>query len=331
MVIEPPRPPPPVQALQETTFGDRVAYRAAARGGRTMVGTHGLRFEPAPPAPPPSVDPHDDLVGARVVAAPPADVALFGLPYDGAVLGRKGARLGPDAIRAQLRRLKLPEGAPRRWLDLGNARVPDEPAAASETAAAAMRAALATGAFPVALGGDHSLTFGLVKAVAEARGPVAVLNIDAHLDVREAAVPNSGTSFRRLVDAKVVPAEWITEVGVREFANSPHYIAWARRAGMHVHPSLVLPELPASATGGLYISLDIDVLDESAAPGVSAPTPGGPSTRELFAYLQEVAHRLPVVAMDVVETCPPLDVDDRTARAAAWSVLSVVSARRRAS
>lgn len=270
-------------------------------------------------------DANDVLVGTQVVDAPPADVALFGLPYDGAVIGRKGARGGPDAIRGELRKLK--PHAPLRWLDMGNATMPDDPHAAGEGAADAMRAALATGAFPVALGGDHSLTYGLVKAAAAARGPLAVLNIDAHLDVRESVTINSGTSFRRLIDDKVVPADWLTEVGMRPFANSPKYVDWAKRAGVHVFEGLELPTLPQGAKG-LYVSLDIDVLDETAAPGVSAPTPGGPTTTQLFQFLTEVAHRFPVVAMDVVETCPPLDIDNRTARAAAWSILHVASSRR---
>ena len=270
-------------------------------------------------------DPNDVLVGTQMVDSAPADVALFGLPYDGAVIGRKGARFGPDSIRGELRKLK-PHAA-LRWLDLGNARMPDDPRAAGETAAEAMRAALATGAFPVALGGDHSLTHGLVKATREALGPVAVLNIDAHLDVRESATVNSGTSFRRLIDEGIVPADWLTEVGIRPFANSPKYVEWAKRAGVHVFEALEFPTMPAGAKG-LYVSLDIDVLDETAAPGVSAPTPGGPTTTQLFEYLTEVAHRFPILALDVVETCPPLDIDNRTARAAAWSVLHAVSSRR---
>ena len=275
-----------------------------------------LRLQPS--------DPHDVLVGSLVVDEPPADVALFGVPFDGAVVGRKGARLGPDAIRAELRRLK-PQ-AERRFLDLGNARMPEGVREAGEAARAAMREAVRTRAFPVALGGDHSLTHGLVRGVVDELGPVAVLNVDAHLDVREAEPPNSGTSFRRLVDDKVVPADWVTEVGVREFATSHRYVEWARRAGIRVHRDLVFPEVPRGAAG-VYLSLDIDVLDESAAPGVSAPTPGGPTTRELFDYLRELAARVPLVAMDVVETCPPLDQDNRTARAAAWSVLHVLAGR----
>lgn len=271
-------------------------------------------------------DPNDVLVGSLVVDAPPADVALFGLPYDGAVIGRKGARLGPDAIRAELRKLKPQQ--PRRILDLGNARMLDGVREAGETARAAMREAVRTRAFPVALGGDHSLTYGLVRGVVDELGPVAVLNVDAHLDVRQAEPPNSGTSFRRLVDDKVVPGEWLTEVGIRPFANSPRYVEWATRAGVRVHHDLAMPAMPEGARG-LYVSLDVDVLDETAAPGVSAPTPGGPTTRELFGYLAEVARRFPVVAMDVVETCPPLDQDNRTARAAAWSLLHVITTRPR--
>lgn len=279
---------------------------------------------PATPLRLAATDPHDVLVGGMVVDAPPADVALFGLPYDGAVIGRKGAALGPDAIRAQLAKLKAPA---RRILDLGNVRMPAGVREAGEAARAAMREAVRTRAFPVALGGDHSLTYGLVRGVVDELGPVAVLNIDAHLDVRQAEPPNSGTSFRRLVDDKVVPGEWITEVGIRDAANSPTYLEWARRAGIRVSRALAFPEVPREARG-LYVSLDIDVLDETAAPGVSAPTPGGPTTRELFEYLADLSTRAPIVAMDVVETCPPLDQDHRTARAAAWSILHVILGRR---
>ena len=272
-----------------------------------------------------AADPLDDLVGNRFVDDGPADVALVGLPFDGAVIGRKGARLGPDAIRAQLRKLKADK--PARWRDLGNARMPDDVLAAGEVATQAMRAALDTGAFPVALGGDHSLTYGLVRAVAERHPDLAVLNLDAHLDVRVASPPNSGTSFRRLVDDKIVDPRRIAEIGIRPFANSPKYLTWAREAGIHVVTADRMEswvDALAAIKGPLYVSLDIDVLDETAAPGVSAPTPGGISSAQLFSVLRALAKRA-VVAMDVVETCPPLDQDDRTARAAAYAILSLVS------
>lgn len=265
-----------------------------------------------------ATDPHDDLVGNRFVDRGEADVTLFGLPYDGAVIGRKGARLAPDAIRAQLRKLKAER--PARWRDLGNARMPDDPIAAGGVAERAMRAALGTRGFPVALGGDHSLTYGLVRAVAAEHPGLTVVNLDAHLDVREAKTPNSGTSFRRLVDDGIVKGDRILEFGIRPFANSPKYLQWAKRAGIQVvFADETDPAVASGIAGPIYVSLDIDVLDETAAPGVSAPTPGGWATSMLFAMLRALAER-DVVAMDVVETCPPLDVDDRTARAAAYAI-----------
>lgn len=272
-------------------------------------------------------DPHDDFVGNRFGADAPADVTLLGLPFDGAVIGRKGAREGPDAIRTQLRKLKSDK--PARWRDLGDAHMPTDVVAAGEVAREAMKRALADGGFPVALGGDHSLTYGLVRGVVDKLGEVSVLNLDAHLDVRLATPPNSGTSFRRLVEDKIVDPRRIAEVGIRPFANSPKYLAWAKGAGIHVVTADRIDRLAEALDairGPLYVSLDIDVLDETAAPGVSAPTPGGLSTAQLLEIMRALA-RKNVVALDVVETCPPLDQDDRTARAAAWAILALASAR----
>lgn len=301
-----------------------------------------MQFDAALPMKMEGGDPHDDLVGNRFVADDPADVTLFGLPFDGAVIGRKGARGGPAAIRAQLRKLKSDK--PARWRDLGDAsfaasspsqaaggdaQLPADVVEAGEIAREAMKRALDAGGLPVALGGDHSLTYGLVRGVVDKLGEVSVLNLDAHLDVRLAQPPNSGTSFRRLVEDKVVDPRRIAEVGIRPFANSPKYLAWAKGAGIHVVTAERIDDWAAAVDairGPLYVSLDIDVLDETAAPGVSAPTPGGISTAQLFGIMRALAKKN-VVAMDVVETCPPLDVDDRTARAAAWAILSLVSAR----
>lgn len=288
-----------------------------------------VQFDRAPPMRVEGGDPQDDFVGNRFVDdAVDADVVLFGLPYDGAVIGRKGAREGPRAIREQLKKLKSEK--PARWRDLGDARMPDDPVAAGEVAREAMKAALATRAFPVALGGDHSLTYGLVRGVVDALGEVSVLNLDAHLDVRVATPPNSGTSFRRLVEDKVVDPRRIAEVGIRPFANSPKYLAWAKEVGIRVVEADNVESGFADALAGLpdplYVSLDIDVLDETAAPGVSAPTPGGLTTTQLFAMLRAL-HARRVVAMDVVETAPPLDVDDRTARAAAYAIMTFCASK----
>jgi arginase family enzyme len=107
-------------------------------------------------------------------------------------------------------------------------------------------------------------------------------------------------------------------------------LEWAQRVGIRVVPMDRFDNLwdhVRDARLPIYLSLDMDVLDETAAPGVSAPTPEGLTTTKLYETVRRLAPRL--IAMDVVETSPPLDQDGRTARAAAWAILSVAMGRHR--
>lgn len=291
-------------------------------------------------------DPNDRTF-ATALAHPPEDpaAALVGFPFDGAVLGRRGAREGPRALREALaavktRRLGAGDTDPR-VADRGDA--PLEPDAAVEAAhqAAADRARQARdeGVVPVALGGDHSLTYPLVRPHAEAVGDLAVVNVDAHLDVREVhGAPNSGTSFGRLLRDGLVEGEHLAEVGVRDLATSGAYVDWARDQGVHLVPArevreagpgAVLDDLyrgPLADADALYLSLDVDAMDQAHAPGVSAPSPGG-LTSAAFADLARAAVArapAPVVGVDVVETAPRHDPTGRTARAAAWALAHVL-------
>jgi len=270
-------------------------------------------------------------------------VALFGIPYDGAVIGRPGARMGPDAIRGELQKLRpwtLGEGDTDVPLaDWGNVRIPygdvNTVHQAVETAALAV---LEAGAFPLALGGDHSLTFPLVKAHEGRRQKIGVINLDAHLDVRDVVngALNSGQSFGRLLDLGLVPGPNFVEVGIRDFANSSWYANKARKAGatllgatewqekgLEVIEHAV--ELASDGTDGVYLSIDIDVLDQAHGPGVSAPTPGGINTTELFQAVRFIAKRAKLVGADLVELAPPLDENGRTVRAAAYTVAHLLA------
>lgn len=298
-------------------------------------------------------DPNDVFVaqvvdtGASPVGATPGSrsrVALFGVPFDGAVIGRPGAREGPDAIRAQMARLKpwtLRGGALDPALtDWGNVRVPQGAAvqAAHEAAETAALAVLAAGQFPLALGGDHSLTFPLVKAHEGRRQRIGVINLDAHLDVRDVhgGALNSGQSFGRLLDLGLVPGENLVEVGLRDFANATRYADKARKAGstlfgaeewMREGLSVIDHAIEIASRGveGVYLSVDVDVLDQAHAPGVSAPTPGGVDTATLFAAIRRVAERAPLVGADFVEVAPSLDRDGMTSRAAAYGVMHLLA------
>lgn len=290
-------------------------------------------------------DPNDVFFSQLVrLAAGGGGVALFGVPFDGAVLGRRGAREGPDAIRAQLAKLKpwsFGHGEVARAIsDWGDVRLPgsDDVWGAHEATRAAARAVLDAGAFPVALGGDHSLTFPLVQAHGKR---VGVINLDAHLDVRDfSEQPNSGTSFGRLLSEGVCSGENLVEVGLRDFANSPRYVEKARKAGATLvsadewlaEPAAVIDraiEVASRGVDGVYLSVDVDVLDQAHAPGVSAPTPGGVGSAALNAAVRRIAERAPLVGADFVEVAPRLDRDAMTARAAAYAVAQLLAALRR--
>lgn len=291
-------------------------------------------------------DPNDVLFSQVVTLKDePAAVGLFGVPFDGAVLGRPGAREGPDAIRAQMAKLKpwtLGKGplsiGVRDW---GNVRVPMDVAGAHQATESAALAVIASGQIPVALGGDHSLTFPLVKAHEGQGGrqKIGVINLDAHLDVRDfSGVPNSGTSFGRLLDLGLVPGKNLVEVGIRDFANAHAYVQkvhkaggtilganeWSRE-GLSVIEHAI--EVASEAVDGVYLSVDMDVLDQGEAPGVSAPTPGGVRSGDLYAAIRHIAERLPVplVGADFMEVAPPLDRDHMTSRAAAYAAMHLMA------
>lgn len=271
-------------------------------------------------------------------------VGLFGIPFDGAVIGRKGAREGPRAIREQMARLKpwtLDAGEPSfRIRDWGDVALDAEGAvqAAHEATTRAARDVLDGGHFPLALGGDHSLTHPLVLAH---RGPrcrtLGVINLDAHLDVRDVVDGklNSGQSFGRLLESGFVPGRNLVEVGLRDFANATRYAEKARKAGAtligadawRADPRGVIDraiDLAARGTDGVYLSVDVDVLDQAHAPGVSAPTPGGVDTALLYAAIRRIAERAPLVGADFMEVAPPLDRDGMTSRAVAYGVMHLL-------
>jgi formimidoylglutamase len=167
------------------------------------------------------------------------------------------------------------------------------------------------------------------------RGSVGVVNFDAHLDCR--AVPDdgptSGTPYRQLLDAGL---DAYACVGARHFETSTAYHDYVRERGGEVVTaeevgtdvvSAVDSALDAlSDVDAVYVSVDMDVLDATFAPGVSAPTPGGLTSRELYRALRLVASDDRLAGIEVVETAPPLDEDDgRTVATAARAVAHLLA------
>ncbi|MFC5971585.1 formimidoylglutamase [Halomarina salina] len=307
-----------------------------------------------------AADPNDeqfgDVVTPRVgdleTALASHDVALLGEPFDEAVIGRPGARHGPASLREELASLKthhFANGPVDALLDLGDVRLDTSDIDDAETTVADVQRQVGDvaarvhdgDAFPVFLGGDNSLTYANVAPLldgtnaANARS-VGVLNLDAHLDVREVHDgPTSGTPYRQLFDDGLASYACL---GARHFETSGAYAEFVRdRDGLVVTSEEVGAGLDdaldraLTAMGGvdaLYVSVDLDVLDAAHAPGVSAPTPGGLTTRELFALLRRVGADDRLAGFEVVECAPPLDRESLTSRAGARAIAHLLAGRR---
>jgi len=290
----------------------------------------------------PSGDPNDEQFGdvvepTALEAADRYDAVLVGEPYDGAVAGRPGAARGPGALRDALAGVKTHhfDGGPvRRVGDLGDAVVPhDDVWGVQQSLVELTRSVYQTNALPVFLGGDNSLTVPNAAPLVDERR-TGVINFDAHLDCRELRNgPTSGTPYRQLHDRGL---DGYACVGARHFETSTAYAEYVReRNGEIVTAEEVGDDVvdavdraldALDAVDTLYVSVDLDVLDAAAAPGVSAPTPGGLTTRELFRALRLVAADDRVAGFEVVECAPPLDEAGRTAAAGARAIAHFLAA-----
>jgi formimidoylglutamase len=281
-----------------------------------------------------------------------ADLLLCGVPFDGAVLGRKGAAGGPTAIREAFRFLAShdPERgidlAKSRWHDLGDVLwAGTKDTLTTHEAVRATLTPLFAGTTPVVvLGGDNSLSFPVVQALCKGRdagkGTVGLVVLDAHYDVRpwskaDGGQPSSGTPYGRILTelaGKPVAATNVAEVGIRPYANTkalaerarklglePMTLAQVRRRGAE-HAAADAVAKAGNGTQAIWLSVDLDVLDQSIAPGVSAPGIGGMTLEEAAAFVHATAADPRCAGMDLVECAPNLDPTGNTARAAAYLV-----------
>ncbi|MCC6229091.1 MAG: formimidoylglutamase [Phycisphaerales bacterium] len=268
-------------------------------------------------------------------------VGLLGIPQDIGVQlnnGRPGAAEGPREFRRALARLGVARPDGHDWprvFDAGDV-VPatidgpvsldntDAIAALHETHRRISEAALAiadAGMLPVAIGGGHDCTFAFVQGVyQQARSPMSGLYFDPHLDVRE--TPGSGMGFRRLVE--VGAAESLSIVGFEPIVNSREHVAWFRENGGQVLDPTGPLQLPQGRP--LFVSVDLDSIDASSAPGVSAMNPCGLSPSQLVPWVEAAAAHPRLACFDIMELSPPHDPDGRTARLSAYLFLTFLRA-----
>jgi agmatinase len=288
-----------------------------------------------------------------------ADVVIMGAPFDGGTSYRAGARFGPQAIRSTD---YLPHDASRpslamrvdglqdmRVLDAGDVEMFSGDAERScRDLEAAVTTVASSGAIPLILGGDHTVTWPNATAVARARGwgRVSVIHFDAHADTGDitfGSLIGHGHPMRQLIESGAVRGDRFLQIGLRGYWPEPETLGWMAEQGMRsyemteiVHRGLATClteafEIALDDCDGVFLSVDIDVCDPGHAPGTGTPESGGLSARELLDAVRRIAYELPVVGMDVVEVAPPYDHADITAALANRVVLEALSgiARRR--
>ena len=173
------------------------------------------------------------------------------------------------------------------------------------------------GLLPVGVGGGHDLTFAFARAAAERSEGLSGVSFDPHLDVRER--PGSGMPMRALIERCGVRR--VNLFGYSPIVNSTEHARWFAEHGGHVRERAELRSVLAEGDSPLFITFDLDVIDMSHAPGVSAMNPAGWSATESAAAVREVGRCSRVVCFDIMELNPATDEGGRTARLAAWLFL----------
>jgi agmatinase len=283
-----------------------------------------------------------------------ADVVILGAPFDGGTSHRPGTRFGPSAIRQAC---YLPHDGSRPSLamrtdGLRDLRVYDagdvecfsgdivRSVAVIEQAVATIATA---GAIPVVLGGDHTIALPDVTGVARhlGFGRVSVLHFDAHADTGNSefgSLLGHGQPMRRLIESGAARGDRFLQIGLRGYWPGPETLDWMAEQNMRSYEMTEivargLEECLTEAFGiatddceGVFLSVDIDVVDPGMAPGTGTPEPGGFTGRELLDSVRRICRELPVVGVDVVEVSPPYDQADVTAFLANRVVLEALSA-----
>ncbi|HTW20222.1 MAG TPA: agmatinase [Mycobacteriales bacterium] len=282
-----------------------------------------------------------------------ADIVILGAPFDSGTSYRSGARFGPMAIRSTD---YLPHDGSRphiglrvdalqdlRVVDAGDIEMPPTDTELSLRRLEDAVAAVATaGAIPVILGGDHTIAWPDIAGVARhfGAGRVSVVHFDAHADTGEeqwGSLYGHGTPMRRLIESGAARGDRFLQVGLRGYWPEPPTLAWMAEQGMRwfemtevVDRGLdeCLDEAESIAVDdcdGVFLSIDVDVVDPGMAPGTGTPEPGGLTGRQLLDAVRRLAINLPVVGLDVVEVAPAYDTADVTAMLANRVVLEVLS------
>ena len=273
-----------------------------------------------------------------------ADFAVLGVPFDEGTWGQPGERYGPRDLRENSQEYAhdLTEGfyyidgertvlKGRHWVDVGDVIVyPTVPAETDAKITEAVKRILARKAFPIILGGDHSITFPIVRAYDI---PLTVVHIDAHLDTWNGAPGNLDHASWVLRVAKLPTVKNITQIGMRGIANDPESAGNAKA----LHTKIVtceeihrrgiqaaIEQIPQSEN--IYVTFDVDSMDPTLAPGSGTLEPGGLNFQEIDDLVKGIPTKGKLAGLDIVEVNPYRDPSGRTAQTAIRLMVDLLGA-----
>ncbi len=276
----------------------------------------------------------------RIPAQPTAkglDACFVGVPMDIGTSNRPGTRFGPRQIRAESCFVR-PYNMASRAAPFDSLQIADIGDVAIDTfnlpkcmdiITNAYNSILAEGCIPLTLGGDHTIAYPILRAMAKQHGPVGLVHVDAHADINEHMFGEPiahGTPFRRAVEAGVLDTKRCIQIGLRGSGYAADDFDWPRSQGFRVvqaeecwHKSLapLMAEVREQVKGGpVYFSFDIDGLDPSYAPGTGTPEIGGLTVPQALEIIRG-SRGLDLVGGDLVEVAPAYDVSGNTSLTAA--------------
>jgi len=266
------------------------------------------------------------------------DFIMVGLPLSKTSISHSGASLAPEYIRDAFSNftnyaISDQKEIKNKILDLGDIKM--HPTEIIQNQQAIYEGVIdVINKYPQSnfffLGGDHSVTYSTIRAVAEKSKNIGVIQFDAHLDLRNPkdGGPTNGTPFRRLIEDKLIKGSNLVQIGIRDFANSQIYHNFAKKNDVRTYTmedvrketliEILTKELNllSESSDEIYLSVDIDSIDQAFAPGCTAIGPGGLTPQELLQGIDLVAKNQKVRAIDIVEIEPTLDFRNMTSRIA---------------
>jgi guanidinopropionase len=254
------------------------------------------------------------------------DVAIVGVPYDGGTSYRPGARLGPREVRAQSSLIRpysyFQKVAPFDRLNVADIGDIDAPPVSIEkcyeVVTERIGAIADAGARPIVIGGDHSISLPILRALGRRRGPLALVQFDAHIDTWDEYFGGKyfhGTPFRRAIEEGLVDGRRFIQIGIRGPMYGEDDFDFHREHGITMIDidqvkargiAWTVEQIRRVATGPAYMTFDIDSVDPAFAPGTGTPEVGGLTSHEAQQLLRGLSG-LSLAGGDIVEVAPPFD------------------------